>query len=408
MKNISTNKQSGAVSLFVVIFFMLLVTVVTVSFVRLMIHDQQQASNDDLSKSAYDSAQAGVEDAKRAILKYQQNCSNDPNNCDAYGAALSTGQCNGALDTFLGTGSTGEVPVQQTQSGNDATLQQAYTCVTINLDTGDYQTSGAANQSVIVPLYSSRPFDRIHIEWFSKDDVSPATKNLSLSGVNASGQPLFNQGLWPANRPPLVRAQLMQFAGSFNMSNFDVVSGSQSDASTMFLYPTSQPNIGDRVYTAYDQRKTTPTGDPMPKDSLTTPTAVSCEPNLNTNIFACSAVLEVPQAIGAANNDRTAFLRLTPLYNATHFKVTLWDGPVILNPKPNDPLINAVGFKAVQPEVDSTGRANNVFRRVVSRINLFDTNFPYPDAAIDVTGDFCKDFSVTDTQYIASVNTCTP
>jgi hypothetical protein len=49
-----------------------------------------------------------------------------------------------------------------------------------------------------------------------------------------------------------------------------------------------------------------------------------------------------------------------------------------------------------------------VFKRVISNVNLYDTSFPYPEATIDVTGDFCKDFAVTDTRYIAGSTTCKP
>jgi Tfp pilus assembly protein PilX len=402
MKNISSNKQSGAVSLFVVIFFMLLATVVTVSFVRLMVNDQRQATDNDLSQSAYDSALAGVEDAKRALLQYQQDCNNAPGSCNDLARTISGADgngaaCNVALNGISGNGSTDEIPIQQSLSGNDAALDQAYTCVKIQLNTLDYERKLAANQSQLVPLIADRAFNHVLVEWFSSEDITTNGSVLDLEGVASNGQPLYTKANWPLNRPSLMRTQLIQFANNFTLGSFDTVSDSQTNAATMFLYPTSQQGIGERSFTAFDLRKTDVDDEPDAKDMLTTPAPISCLPNLGSGGYACKAELVLPQTVGAGSDaDRTAFLRLTPFYNATNVRVTLWDGPVNLNLPTNA----RVKFNGVQPAIDSTGRANDLFRRVVSRVELFDTSFPYPEG-IEVTGNFCKDFAVTDTRYIA-------
>jgi len=402
------NKQTGAVSIFVVVFFMLLVTVVTVSFLRLMVNDQQQASNNDLSQSAYDSAQAGVEDAKRTLVAYRIYCStHTAAECKSAGDAdhISSPICNAAMGKAIGTNArtkTPEVPIQLSVDGTDfAALDQAYTCVTMDLQTKDYVGNITANQSQLVPLVSLNAFDRVRVEWFSREDISSNVVN--LAGLSSSGQPLYTQGNWPINRPSLMRAQLIQYkTNGFTLASFDTVSGAQTNGATMFLYPTRQAGIGDRIMTDYDQRKTDPADDPDPKDGLRTPTAVSCVTSLDAGGYACSSVLVLPQAVGAPNNaDRTAFLRLLPLYNGTHFKVTLWNGPVT-------PAGTPVDFNGVQPLIDSTGRANDLFRRVQSRVDLFDTTFPYPEGTINITGNFCKDFAVTDTAYIPGSTACTP
>jgi hypothetical protein len=104
--------------------------------------------------------------------------------------------------------------------------------------------------------------------------------------------------------------------------------------------------------------------------------------------------LDLPTPIGGG--DRQAYLRLSSLYNGAHFRVTLSNNGA------------AEKFSGVQPIVDSTGRANDIFRRISARVNLYD--FPYPDAALDITGNLCKSFSVTDTEYFPGTGdyTCTP
>jgi Tfp pilus assembly protein PilX len=415
MKSISKlHLQSGAVSLFVVIFATLLITIVTVSFLRLMINDQNQATNNDLSQSAYDSALAGVEDAKRALLRYQAICEEEGESvCTTLGNSIAAMGCNEVVKEVLGVddleaagvGQTGEVKIQQSTSEGDSKLDQAYTCVKVKLLTDDYLGTLSATESKLVPLIGkngdgSTDFNTVTVEWFTSEDIGSGTTgnyNVSLTGA-ASPQPLFATSNWPTNRPPVMRAQLMQFnpaASGFTLDSFDYTSSGQSNTNTVFLYPSSASAAASESFTAIDGRKSSASGETPIDAAAFSPRVSHCESTLTNGGYACKTVFTLPEPVGGSANNRTAFLRLGALYNQTHFRVTLSKSGT------------ATQFNGVQPEIDSTGRANTLFRRVSSRVDLIDTNFPYPDGSLDVSGNLCKDFSVTPTTYTAS-SSCTP
>lgn len=390
------NKESGAVSLFVVVFAMLLITIVTISFLRLMLRDQQQASTNDLSQSAYDSAQAGVEDAKRALILYRTVCNGgDVSACNAEQAIVNSTDCNKGLQHVINTASTDEVTIQQQQSAGDTLLNQAYTCVKISLQTDDYLGTLTANSSKIVPLISTGPFSSVIVQWYTTSDSGTAGANIDLaplppqqdSGTLKAIWPLLAQSSWPTNRPSLMRTQLMQFGSSFTLDSFDATVNGTSNANTIFLYPTGKTNVADgtqdTVNFSSDVRGVSG-GAPQP---------VHCSGNLSGGGYACSVKLNLPLPVGNSDvsQTRNAYLRLTSLYGATHFRVSM------------------VGtqFNAVQPSIDSTGRANDLYRRVSTRVDLVDTNFPFPDASVNVSGNLCKDFLVTDDSSIFS-SACTP
>lgn len=380
--------QTGAVSLFVVVFAALLITVVVVSFVRIMVSDQQQASRADLSQSAYDSAQAGVEDGKRALLRYQNICDDSTkSNCDAVTAKINSDQCNVSLDSISKVVDN-EVKIQQNIGDN--ALNQAYTCVKIQLQTDDYLGTLQTNGSIVVPLVSKTSFKTVRVEWYTADDLQSSTDaNVDLLPPSTLAYPLLAQSSWPTNRPSIMRSQLMQVGSNFKLGDFnDTNNSSQSNANTLFLYPVGVKGIvagsvDSKTFTARDLRKS-PIGSPQP---------ITCSGTLSNGGYACKADLVLPVPIGGGT--RTAFLRLTSMYNRAHFRVSLSNGST------------AAKFDGVQPEIDSTGRANELFRRVKSRVELRDVNFPYPDAAVDITGNLCKDFLVTDNTADYK-NNCTP
>ena len=377
------NRQQGAVSLFVVIFSALLITVVTVSFISIMVKNQQQATNSDLSQSAYDSAQAGVEDAKRALIKYQSICnSGSDGDCDAAEQQINSSTCNTAVKTLTDISSAESGDEIKVQTGGGNNLDQAYTCVKINLQTDDYVGILTKEASKLVPLFGVSSFNTIKIDWFSSKDLQGTSLTADVPQFG-DGTPLLSQDGWSSkilNKPSIMRAQLVKFdsKNGFKLIGFDSNSSSASNNS-LFLYPSNIVN-STKSFSSDIQRTS---------KSLT---QVHCESNLSLYNYSCSATITLPEAISSGSN--VAYLNLTAIYKNTHYKVTLL----------NDSTM--VKFDAVQPSIDSTGRTNDLFRRVETRVELTDTDFPYPDAAVYTLGSLCKDFRITDSPSDYTTDGC--
>lgn len=389
-KFIQNKRQSGAVSLFVVIFAALLMSVVTVGFVQLMVKDQQQATANDLSQSAYDSAQAGVEDAKRLLLAQQAACVNSADaDCVKYTNAIKSNACNTLERGGMSTTTNGETLVQQSASDNK--LDQAYTCVKITPNTKLYQNALQKDGSVIVPLRAADasgnpvPFDTVVINWFDQRNLPAGATSVTQAGSGAAVTLPPVGAAWKSTTPPLVRTQLIQTGKNFKLSDFD----SGSNASTLFLYPNvvSSP-IQSSLSFALDTRQA--------PGATMAPQPVACANALSVSVeYACSAKLTLTTPANGTTADGEAYLRLSALYNDANFTLSLYNGPT------------QVLFRGVQPQVDSTGRANNLFRRVQASVELSGA-MSYPEAAVDLAGGLCKNFIVTNTatDYVNSATGC--
>lgn len=375
MSRISGSKK-GAVSIFVVVFTALLITIVTVSFARLMLRDLQRASNNDLSQSANDAALAGVEDAKRALTRYYQlpvdSRPTDLNSCNAIASLLGG---DSSTDTQVG----------------DVSLQQAYTCVKVQLRTDDYVGTLSADQVQLIPLRPYGEFDTVRVEWFSKDDMS-GTGDVDLPAAGPTSDLPAPSG-WPQNRPPVLETQLIQTNDTFRLSQFDDEddpTDNQSNTNTLTLYPKQRINEENRTPTSLaflsDVRRT----------STNSLSDVRCARSVASELYSCSTDIRLPVPIdGSVNSRSNAYLRLTARYNSAHYKISMIQGT------------NVVPFDGVQPAVDSTGRANDLFRRVAARIETA-SNVVYPGAAVDINGNFCKTFRVTDRLQDYDAGACTP
>lgn len=377
MLMVHKKNQAGAVSIFIVVFTALLITIVAVSFVRIMVRDQQQASTTDLSQSAYDAALAGVEDGKRALVQYLATCPVVPaTGTTCYDFYTAFDRCDGVA-TILGGGDD-ETLIQS--SADDVALNQAYTCAMVRLQTDDYLGELTADQTNVIPLVSSDPFNTITIEWFSQRDLPEG--DTAVDRATNPALPLEQD--WPTNRPSVLEAQLIQYsAGGFTLDDFDNSQLTSSNANTLTLYPFTS---GSSLSFLNDVRRSAPTGGPS---------RVQCADSVDTQTYACRATITLPNPVAGDSSSRVAFLRLTPRYNGTNYRISLQNGGAIAQ------------FNGVQPAIDVTARANDIFRRVETRVEASGL-LPYPTAAVSVSGNLCKTFSVTDNPDDYASGACNP
>jgi hypothetical protein len=377
--NSMRHREKGAVSLFIVIFAALLIITIGTAFIRIMLQDQSQASTNDLSKSALDSAYAGVEDAKRAIVEYyQHDCSKkapgDDTRCDALDKAIvgKVGVNDGWTTTCqatiidriasLSNGTTGEVLVKT--NSEDSDLNQAYTCVNIQMNPVDVIGSST---SKFIPLKSKdgASFTKIKIQWYTKQLGQTLNLDHESPGYNLPDK-------WPDNRPAVMRAQLIQYKedAGFHITDFDNNSNDNYN-STLFLLPSEVG--GNTTSFGLDFRQ---------KNNSGAAQHVDCKNSPVESAYACEETITLPDV---GTSKRIAYLNISQYYSAinTDFRVTM------LNDAGDE-----VPFTDVQPVVDSTGRANDIFRRIRSRIDLGVSNIPTPNA-VDVTRSLCKEFIVT-------------
>lgn len=394
MKQFKIDKQSGAVSIFVVVFSALFVTIITVSFVGLMIRGQQQAANADLSNSAYDSALAGVEDAKRMLLKYRQCLSSNSNSgeCTTLRAMFANPTCNMVKRsaTNFSDNSESEMLIKTSDivDSTSGSLDQAYTCVTVSYTAEDKELLIRDGESALIPIDSSgASYNKIKISWFTKDPAGGLNLNLP-TGANTD---LPTKSQWMNvgagnTRPPILRAQWIQHSSSFNAADFDSDKtenfATVANTKTLFLYPNSQVTSTNEF--AADNRSATVA-------STKAPAQVYCSTTFyNNGQYACSAEYTLPDPIGNTGS-RTGYLQLGAIYNSTKVKISL--------------LNNNDAVTIVAPIVDSTGRANDLFRRVKVGISF---TGEYPRANFDITGNLCKDFSVSTTSDGYDPGSCDP
>jgi hypothetical protein len=116
---------------------------------------------------------------------------------------------------------------------------------------------------------------------------------------------------------------------------------------------------------------------------------VWCTP---TQGYQCGVTIDMP-ADGPSDN-KEYYLYVGSIYGSPHYKLELANSGAIQQ------------FNNIQPQVDSTGAAADVLRRVITRVSYGSDAFLTPNA-IEAGNGMCKDFFVTDLTATSPAN-CVP
>lgn len=365
-----------------------------------MLSEVTQSSEDDLSRSAYDAAAAGIEDAKTAVNRYYRCLSNnsssddcDPgaqgmifkDNCDSETGGI--GIAKYLYPTSYDPSDKSEVMVQE--NGQDNNSDQAYTCVIVSDTTPDFRGSLTSDtRTRVIPLSINTEnvaaeninhVKRVRFSWFSQlnegDDIGGSH---GFKYVDGTGK--LKPGT-SATIPPTIQLTLIAVPeDKLKDPNFLHQANNGQSYSTLILLPSGQ-TAGEAVH-SIDGATIKDNGD-NGKDKRHEPIQVVCS---TTAEFACAVDLEVSFQPGDS-----VFLVASLPYGDTisDFSVSMYSD--------SD---ESVWFQGSQISVDSTGRTGQLVRRVETRLEPSDLFFPYPMYALDLgsgddDGELKKDFWIT-------------
>jgi hypothetical protein len=324
------NEESGFIAIMIAMILMTVLTLVLLGFVRLISREKRQALDRQLSTQAYYAAEAGISDAAKLLQTSPNTTINDCNGSNPLKAAY-----NNVLD---------------------AGARINYPCVLINPAPGSlqYDDIGQDNPEVIrMHAVDNGPITSVVMSWQDSGSSTtfPTNSGFLLSQTSVSG---------PNN--------LATSTGVLRVSMTPVPAGPLSGdallnaSKTFFLYPHAAAAPGAVTLLPFNQ----PDADGKFMDG-------GCHTG-NTSPYFCNV------RWFNLNND-TIYLKVSSLYRHSRMEVRALraGAPIAL-----------VGEQVL---IDSTGKANDVLRRIQVRRPV-QADYSVPAGALITMQGTCKRFTV--------------
>lgn len=373
------NSQSGVVSIFTVIFFMIFISIIVVGFIKVVTDEQRQATDNDLSSSALASAQSGAEDGKRILLYCNAQSGPTKATCDA---ALASTACDAVTSRNTLTGPL-DIDVDRANGRQEGIVstnpayEQRYTCMTIATKTNSVEDIAVENgTSELIPLSGVGNFDTVQFSWHATADDRDKKPTVFVSGNLLPSQPDWKDASSGDRYPAAMRLEFIAYQkNALKLDNLD------NDSRTLLLLPgrNSSPSVGTIAVSA-DTR----TVDPNDRVIAAAPILARCDP---LKQYACTMAVSLSGLPSTASH--SYFLRVSAIYGSAYIKAEL---------KNNGSIVQ---FDGVQPVIDVTGRANDVFRRIQTRVQ-YESQYFLPQYALESGARICKNMLVTDQNATSS------
>jgi hypothetical protein len=342
MKILKTNNcsdQRGVVSIITVVFLSIILSLITIAFVKAMISNQRQALDMQLGTQAYYAAESGINDV---LAKININGVNSLQ-------GINSDSCNNF--TSLN-------PDLNTTLNSDAGVK--YTCLFVRSKVNDITASIGTDHAVMYSIKSvdGTPINQITINWATPDDqTNPVTFKNDTN--------LYSSSTWGAATPAMLRVALY-YPSAFDRNNMI------TNQRTVFVTPVSTNNNNVENINNF-------------ADGVIL--KGSCDSASATGYY-CSVRLNVADLIPIGQRTGGFYIRLLPIYNSTHVQIT--GGDVINTQKQ---LADA------QIQIDSTGQASDVYKRTYVRINSNNMDYDFPEAVLMTKDSLCKQFLAYPSAY---------
>jgi Tfp pilus assembly protein PilX len=334
MKIMHYKQQQGFVSIIVVITLSILISLITIAFVRVMTSGQRQTLDSQLSTQAYYAAETGINDALKAIATNPTEIKTDDKDC--------------AATPFTAGGS---VPNQVLTSGETTV---SYSCQLITSGTKDILMSAGDGVSKTFPIYTDTAANSVSIEW---------EDNATNQGFETGPADNFKAATaWPSSpdpAPAMMRITIYQPGGG-NVSSAAIIANQRN----FFVKPgVAATNDGIVSYGSADG----------------TAKLANCAKVSATRPYACRLTITGLSGTAIKNG---VFIKVQPIYKNANYRITAAQSN-------SYDTANALPLFGAQYRVDVTGKANDVYRRLEVRLPL--AGFTSPDSGVD-SGSICKNF----------------